>query len=135
MPDSVDRVALIERLCERMHEAYEEAAVSEGWSTQASSRKPWSEVPDANRRTMRQSVAAALDLLEAEGRLSWPLEPSPGMAEMTGEWEWEIEVCGEDEVRVYTVDEALRPAIRAARNFPARRRYVTRWPWTRRNGA
>jgi hypothetical protein len=65
--DQTDRDALVERLCERMHDAYEAAAAVEGWSTQEASRKPWSEVPEANQRTMRASVTAALALLEVEG--------------------------------------------------------------------
>jgi hypothetical protein len=64
---TASRDALIERLCERMHRAYEDAAVVEGWATQEASRKPWADVPAANQRTMRASVEAALALLEAEG--------------------------------------------------------------------
>jgi hypothetical protein len=52
---------LIERLCEIMHDAYEEAAVSTGWETQARSRKPWTLVPEANKATMRIAVKAILD--------------------------------------------------------------------------
>jgi hypothetical protein len=64
---TASRDALIERLCERMHRAYEDAAVVEGWATQEASRKPWADVPAANQRTVRASVEAALALLEAEG--------------------------------------------------------------------
>lgn len=51
----------LEYLCEVMHDAYEAAAVKEGWETQERSRKPWSEVPEANKATMRAAVAAMRD--------------------------------------------------------------------------
>ena len=51
---------LIELLCERQHDAYEAAAVEAGWTTQQASRKPWAEVPEANKQTMRASVAVVL---------------------------------------------------------------------------
>ena len=51
----------IEHLCEVMHDAYEAAAVQEGWETQERSRKPWSEVPEANKATMRVAVLALRD--------------------------------------------------------------------------
>lgn len=51
----------LEQLCEVMHDAYEEAAVGAGWETQERSRKPWSEVPEANKETMRAAVTALLD--------------------------------------------------------------------------
>lgn len=54
------RPELVERLCLTMHNAYEEAAVREGWQTQERSRKPWAEVPDANKATMRVAVRAML---------------------------------------------------------------------------
>lgn len=54
------RPELVERLCLVMHNAYEEAAVREGWQTQERSRKPWAEVPDANKATMRVAVEAML---------------------------------------------------------------------------
>lgn len=47
-----------------MHNAYEDAAVDAGWETQKASRKPWSEVPEANKITMRAAVAALLTELE-----------------------------------------------------------------------
>ncbi len=53
----------IERACEVMHDAYEKAAVGAGWETQQSSRKPWADVPEANKATMRAAVAALLDHL------------------------------------------------------------------------
>lgn len=55
---------LIERYCEAMHDAYERAAVGAGWETQQASRKPWSEVPEPNKTTMRAAVAALLGLIE-----------------------------------------------------------------------
>ena len=57
-PDSGDD--RIERACEVMHDAYEAAAVTAGWETQERSRKPWSDVPEANKVTMRAAVAALL---------------------------------------------------------------------------
>lgn len=56
----------VERACEVMHDAYEEAAVKAGWETQERSRKPWADVPEANKETMRAAVAALLDYIEAE---------------------------------------------------------------------
>lgn len=53
--------AEIEELCEVMHDTYEQAAVSEGWETQERSRKPWADVPEANKRTMRVAVRAVLE--------------------------------------------------------------------------
>lgn len=55
MPVPDDR---IERLCEVLHDAYEAAAVDQGWQTQQASRKPWAEVPEANKATMRAAVRA-----------------------------------------------------------------------------
>lgn len=55
--------AEVERLCEVMHDAYERAAQVVGWETQARSRVPWSEVPDANKRTMRAAVQALVAAL------------------------------------------------------------------------
>ena len=58
-----DQEKLIEAACEVMHNAYEEVAVGAGWETQTASRKPWSEVPEANKKTMRAAVSALLDWL------------------------------------------------------------------------
>ncbi len=41
-----------EARAERLHIAYEQAAVDFGWATQERSRKPWAEVPAANKATM-----------------------------------------------------------------------------------
>lgn len=51
----------VERLCEVMHDAYETAAAGAGWETQESSRKPWADVPEPNRITMRAAVRALLE--------------------------------------------------------------------------
>lgn len=48
----------IERACEVMHDAYESAAVAAGWATQTASRKPWADVPEANKMAMRAAVGA-----------------------------------------------------------------------------
>ena len=56
----------LERLCEVMHDAYEQAAAGEGWATNPASRKPWKDVPEANKRTMRIAVRALLSALEEE---------------------------------------------------------------------
>lgn len=58
----------VEAMCEVMHDAYERAAASEGWETQERSRKPWAEVPEANRRTMRVAVRAVLEAAREAGR-------------------------------------------------------------------
>lgn len=51
----------VEEACEVMHDAYERAAIGAGWETQAASRKPWADVPEANKITMRAAVGALLD--------------------------------------------------------------------------
>jgi hypothetical protein len=51
----------IERYCEVMHDAYEKAAVGAGWETQQASRKPWADVPEANKVTMRVAVSALVE--------------------------------------------------------------------------
>lgn len=58
--------AYVERACEVLHEAYEHAAVEAGWQTQARSRKPWGEVPEANKVTMRRAVRELLTHLGAD---------------------------------------------------------------------
>lgn len=52
------RLSDTERACEVMHDAYEAAAKREGWETQERSRKPWADVPEANKATMRAAVGA-----------------------------------------------------------------------------
>ena len=58
-----EHAAAVETCCVVMHDAYERAAVGAGWETHAASRKPWSEVPEANKATMRVAVQALLDHL------------------------------------------------------------------------
>lgn len=50
----------VEVACEVMHDAYEGAAISTGWETQERSRKPWADVPEANKATMRVAVRALM---------------------------------------------------------------------------
>jgi len=57
--------AVVEHLAKVQHDAYETAAVVSGWETQADSRKPWADVPEANKRTMRSSITALLAELVA----------------------------------------------------------------------
>jgi hypothetical protein len=56
----------VEQACEIMHDAYEEAAVTAGWETQERSRKPWADVPEANKETMRAAVRALLFAVKPE---------------------------------------------------------------------
>lgn len=55
--------AKIEQACEVLHDAYEKAAAENGWQTQAKSRVPWAQVPEANKATMRVAVRALIDWL------------------------------------------------------------------------
>jgi hypothetical protein len=57
----------VEELCEAFHDAYEEAAVKSGWETQQRSRKPWADVPEANKETMRKTISELLrkDIIRA----------------------------------------------------------------------
>lgn len=48
----------LERACEVLHDAYEQAATGAGWVTNPASRKPWTEVPAENQATMRAAVTA-----------------------------------------------------------------------------
>lgn len=61
---AIKRQWLIERLCKVQHDAYEAAAIEEGWETNGKSRVPWDQVPEANKQTMRRSMEAVLDELE-----------------------------------------------------------------------
>jgi hypothetical protein len=56
----------VEYYCEFMHNVYEEAAVVQGWATNPRSAKPWSEVPEANKATMRVAVQALLEEVQNE---------------------------------------------------------------------
>lgn len=51
--------------CEVMHDAYEKAALGAGWETHPASRKPWADVPEANKATMRAAVAALIEALKS----------------------------------------------------------------------
>lgn len=59
----------IEHLCEVMHDAYEKAAANNSWETQEASRKPWADVPEANKATMREAVDALLDEITPKGSI------------------------------------------------------------------
>src|SRR5687767_7044455 len=50
----------IDRLCEVMHDAYEEEAQRVGWVTQERSRVPWPDLPYGNKAAMRAGVRALL---------------------------------------------------------------------------
>ena len=54
---------LLEECCKIMHDAYENAAATLGWTTNVASRKPWADVPEANKATMLVAVAALLGRL------------------------------------------------------------------------
>jgi len=53
----------IEQACIVMHDAYEKAAVGAGWETNPESRKPWADVPESNKVTMRAAVEALVNWL------------------------------------------------------------------------
>lgn len=54
------RTEEVEALCVLFHNTYEIAANITGWETQERSRKPWADVPEANKATMRRTLAALL---------------------------------------------------------------------------
>lgn len=56
----------IEQFCEAFHDAYERAAVDEGWQTQSRSRVPWKYVPAENKATMRAAAREVLARHDAE---------------------------------------------------------------------
>jgi hypothetical protein len=92
---------IVEHLCEVMHDAYEEAARKEGWETQERSRKPWADVPEENKATVRAAVRALLDeqaRLEAEA-VGTPL----------------LEQIGEDPHYVWAWDKDAQEWVRAAK--------------------
>ena len=55
---------LLEAACAAAHNAYEAAAHEAGWTTNIQSRKPWAEVPEANKAAMRAGIGAALALID-----------------------------------------------------------------------
>ncbi|NML55410.1 hypothetical protein HHL19_16705 [Streptomyces sp. R302] len=55
-----------EEIAQQFHEAYEDLAPSHGYETREASRKPWPEVPEANRSLM----VAVIDRLLSEGVIS-----------------------------------------------------------------
>lgn len=59
----------LDRLCEVMHDAYEREADRVGWATNPTSRRPWADVPESNKASMRAAVVALLSDLNAIGRL------------------------------------------------------------------
>lgn len=61
------KVGLIEEACEVLHDAYEAAAIDAGWETNQASRVKWVDVPEANKATMRASVAVLIDWLRERG--------------------------------------------------------------------
>jgi hypothetical protein len=56
----VSRAVSLESACEFLHDRYEEAAKTHSWQTNDKSAVPWADVPDANKATMRDAVAALL---------------------------------------------------------------------------
>lgn len=64
VPGPQNGAQCVEEACEVMHDAYETAAAREGWETQERSRKLWTDVPEANKATMRAAVAALLKYLD-----------------------------------------------------------------------
>jgi len=60
----------VERWCEAFHDSYEKAAVGAGWETQEKSRKPWSEVPEANKETMRTTIREVVPLILGDVKTS-----------------------------------------------------------------
>lgn len=55
----------VDDACVVMHDAYEAAAVGAGWETNPASRRPWADVPESNKVTMRAAVGALLARLAA----------------------------------------------------------------------
>ena len=46
----------VERIARAFHESYEEFAIGFGWKTQEASKRPWEEIPEANRQVMLATV-------------------------------------------------------------------------------
>lgn len=51
----------VERIAREFHDSYEYIARVMGWATQARSRVKFDELPDANRKTMLNTVRDLLD--------------------------------------------------------------------------
>lgn len=93
----------VEACCVVLHDAYEAAAVQAGWSTQAASRKPWAEVPEANKATMRAAVAALLDYLTpVRDDTPWPLVVPCVLG-------WSNPGTGPESLRLYALDQGQSP--------------------------
>jgi hypothetical protein len=58
---------MIEMMARTMHDAYERAALRNGWETQERSRVPWEDLPAVNRQTMLDALSEAVDATVAEG--------------------------------------------------------------------
>ena len=60
VPDLLITRTRLEELCEISHDEYERQAEIHGWKTQEASRVPWSDVPEANKETVRASLMAVI---------------------------------------------------------------------------
>lgn len=72
--------AILEAACIAAHNAYEAAAHEAGWITNTQSRKPWVEVPEANKIAMRAGIGAAIALIDNPGEEVMPSEARPNRA-------------------------------------------------------
>jgi len=61
---------VVEECCEVMHDAYEKAAAGAGWETNPASRKPWADVPEPNKVTMRAAVETLLLFMSGSAKLA-----------------------------------------------------------------
>lgn len=59
----------IDYYCMIMHDAYEQAAIEQGWETNPRSQVDWADVPEANKATMRVAVRALLAAVRRDYRL------------------------------------------------------------------
>lgn len=92
--DTTDTEALrgeVEALCVLFHNTYEDAALDHGWETQEGSRRPWDDVPEANKETMRTTIAS---LLAAGYSLPDPTRDAALRAEA---WDEGVELCSRRE--------------------------------------
>jgi hypothetical protein len=62
---------VLERCCEVMHDACEAAAIRHGWKTQEASRRPWKDVPESNKCTMRCAVNTLIRHLVENPLIDW----------------------------------------------------------------